>query len=58
MAKEFSVKNNEELSKIMEHGSYEISKSIVEKIELILSEMQNFINHDIASSYDDIKKNF
>ena len=32
MAKEFSVKNNEELSKVMENGSYEISKSIVESI--------------------------
>lgn len=32
MAKEFTVKNNEELSKVMENGSYEISKSIVESI--------------------------
>jgi hypothetical protein len=32
MAKEFIVKDNEELSKIMETGDYEISKSIVESI--------------------------
>jgi DUF438 domain-containing protein len=32
MVKEITVRNNEELIEVMENGSYEISKSIVENI--------------------------
>jgi arginine repressor len=32
MVKEFTVKNSEELYKILEHGDYKISKAIVDKI--------------------------
>ena len=53
MAKEFSVKNNEELSKIMEHGSYEISKSIVENIiDTRIISLLEVINNNYPDKFD------